>query len=123
SLEHPYKGVGLVPPGQLPECAEIVLPIHRRNNDLGLAGSDKFGVHHDPCQPAVAVQEGMHLADDEHHVGGLCKRIVQCAVKIKPTYECTPDERMVYKFGIARTVVPVLELAGVLCRSCGHQYP
>src|SRR5690606_26436109 len=107
--------------GQLPERAEVVLAVHGRYDDLRLSGSGQLRIHHDPCEPAVPVQKGVHLTDHEHHVCGLGKWVFQCPVKLKTPHERTLHERVVNKFGITGPVVPVLELTGVLGRPGNHQ--
>lgn len=122
-LEHTDKGIRLVPACKLAERTEVILPENGRYNDLRLACGGQFGVHHDPCEPAVSVQKRVHLADHEHHVCSFGKGIVQGAIKIEAPDERTPDERMVDELGIARTVISVLKFAGVLGGAGDHQRP
>src|SRR5258706_11211406 len=50
------------------EPTEVIVTENGRNDDPRLHAGDEFGIHRDAGKSAVAVVEGVHLGDEEHHV-------------------------------------------------------
>ena len=52
---------GVVLLGETAQASQIVVAKNGLNDDPGLISGDELGIHHDPCDPSVAIVKRVNL--------------------------------------------------------------
>ncbi len=66
------------------ERTQVLPTEHRGDDDRYLLSRDQLCVHHHTRHPAVPIEEGVDLRDEEHHVRGTRERVCQPARELVP---------------------------------------
>ena len=110
-VEHAQHRLRTVAASQRPLPGDVVVTVHRGNDDALLISSNEFGVHHHARHASVAVGERVYFGNQEMDERGAVEWRIECPVHLEAPLEGADDRVRTYEFDSAHAIRCGLEPA------------